>query len=142
MTAVVNFCRPVAAARSSRLCTCCGRTGSLQLSSLWAVGSGSESETLRPFTMRLALTFIVLAGAAAFGLTSSALRAAPAAKLNGHAIEGEWPAMERIAYRRCWWRHGERRCQRRADKRPRVDRYRHPSGGHETNLPPNLGWGL
>ena len=91
--------------------------------------------------MRLALPFIVLAGAAAFGLTLSALRAAPAAKFD-HVIEGERLAIERIAYRRCWWRNGERHCQRPADKRPRSYGYRHPSGGYETNLPPNLGWGL
>ena len=91
--------------------------------------------------MRLRQTFTVLAGAAAFGLTSSPMGASPTVGLDGRVIGVERPAIEQIAYRRCWWRNGEKHCRFRGN-RPRVHRHRYGSGAQETNLPPNLGWGL
>jgi hypothetical protein len=92
--------------------------------------------------MRLRQTFTVLAGAAAFGLTSGAVRTEPVERLSDRTIGDERPAIEQIAYRRRWWRNGEKHCRRFRGNRPRVDRHRSGSGGQETNLPPNLGWGL
>jgi hypothetical protein len=82
----------------------------------------------------------VLEAAAAFGLTSAAMRAAPVAGLSDRTIGDEQPAIEQIAYRRCWWRNGKKHCHRFRGNRPRVHRYPYGSGGQETNLPPNLGW--
>ena len=92
--------------------------------------------------MRLRQTFTLLAGAAAFGLTSSPMGASPTVGLDGRVIGVERPAIEQIAYRRCWWRNGEKHCRRFRGIRPRVHRHRYGTGGPETNLPPNLGWGL
>jgi hypothetical protein len=92
--------------------------------------------------MCLRQTFAALAGAAAFGLTSAPMRAAPVAGISDRAIGDERPAVEQTAYRRCWWRNGEKHCRRFRGIRPRVRRHPYGSGGQETNLPPNLGWGL
>ena len=54
--------------------------------------------------MRQSLTVIVLAGIAAIGLTSPTLRAGPLAQLHAGVIAGHRPIVERVAYRRCWWR--------------------------------------
>jgi len=51
--------------------------------------------------MRLALTAILSAAA------SGAVCAAPATP----AVPGITPKFEQVAYRRCWWRHGERHCR-------------------------------
>ena len=49
--------------------------------------------------MRLRQTFTVLAGAAAFGLTSSPMGASPTVGLDGRVLGVERPAIEQIAYR-------------------------------------------
>jgi hypothetical protein len=81
---------------------------------------------------------IVLAAAGAVGPAPSA----PPTALDDQAIAAEHSLVERIAYHRCWRRNGERRCRWVASRKARVHRYRNGSHGPETNLPPNLGWGL
>ena len=92
--------------------------------------------------MRQSLTVIVLAGIAAIGLTSPTLRAGSLAQLHAGVIAGQRPIVERVAYRRCWWRKAKRHCRLTSRTRPRSYGKRRQPEFQEPNLPPNLGWGL
>jgi len=48
------------------------------------------------------------------------------------------PRVERVDFRRCWWRKGERHC-RWVIRKP-AKRSRYGGSAPELNLPPNLGW--
>jgi hypothetical protein len=126
------------AAGSNAKLTAASRSAAALAAALYA----TEAKLKRPH-MRMSPTVIVLAGIAAVGLTSPALRAGSIARLHVSATESLQPGAESVAYRRCMWRNGERHCRWIAGRRSRL--YRNRSRGSSPqapNLPPNLGWGL
>lgn len=81
--------------------------------------------------MSLKLNGLILAGAMAAGLASSAAYAAPALPVQGPQLD---TGADKVAYR-CWWAYGERHCAyfydggRRFNRRASPDDYRVGSRG-------------